>query len=270
MRPLRFFTDSFLAALVFFTRIPVKRRLPDTVLDISIAIRFLPLIGILTGIVSGGSFYLAQELIGNAMVAILLSTAAGILLTGAFHEDGLADSADGFGGGHSREKILAIMKDSAIGTYGMLTLLFVLLLKMSLLYQLYRTISVHSHSWLLFGLILCTAHALSRLACNYQHAFLQYARTDNSAKMRPASTLRSTASLILPTLLAFTPLIAIGAILDFRLIAVLIPIALAAFGTGRYYKRKLGGYTGDCLGATQQVTELVIYLFIAILWNFTL
>ena len=120
--------ELFLLALSFFTRIPVSKKLDYTEEKLSKSTKYFSLIGLIVGAFSMG-IYWSSSFVFSKEISILLSMVASVLMTGAFHEDGLADVCDGFGGGWSRERILSIMKDSRIGTFGFVGLLLVMLLK---------------------------------------------------------------------------------------------------------------------------------------------
>jgi adenosylcobinamide-GDP ribazoletransferase len=187
-------------------------------------------------------------------VAVGLSIGASVLLTGGFHEDGLADTADALGGAVSRERALEIMKDSRIGTYGALALVIVLGLKAAVLTAMLPALAVPA---------LLLAHTASRAAAVVLIRVLPYAGDVAHAKAKPLAQRVSGAGVAV----ALSSVLAVGAVL-----AALVPphgvlvatgLALLAVGTSwsiRWLRRHLGGYTGDTLGATQQITELLVLL----------
>ncbi|PWJ55040.1 adenosylcobinamide-GDP ribazoletransferase [Dyadobacter jejuensis] len=255
----------FLVALQFYTRIPVPAWVPYHPEDLSKATRFLPLVGWLVGIVTAG-VWLVLEPLTNGHVALLLAMSASVLLTGAFHEDGFADACDGFGGGWTRDKILLIMKDSRIGTYGSIGLLLLLALKFASLQLLSEKMGGDS---VLIVFNLLAAHSLSRLMAALLIFTLPYARETDDSKSKPVATAAGFSTISIALLLALLPLLGLcyfsGTLWG---MAVLSGLGLVTYGMGRYYKKWIGGYTGDCLGAVQQVTEVVFYLFISIVWKF--
>jgi adenosylcobinamide-GDP ribazoletransferase len=241
----------FFLALGYYTRLPCPpspdyRSLPE-------ASVFLPAIGWLVGGLSAAAFYLAG-LVWPQTTAAIAALIAGIFITGAFHEDGFADVCDGFGGGYGRQRILEIMKDSAIGVYGTLGLLLLLLLKISLL----GSMPSQSVPW-----ILLAGHSLSRLTPLLLMRRYRYAREETSkgaaAAYRPALF-----DLIFAAGLALIPFVWLPGLG----LAAILPVLIAALWLGRYFNRHIGGYTGDCLGACQQVSESVFYLSISALWTF--
>src|SRR6187551_2582742 len=125
----------FFTALMFYTRIPCPKNIDHNPDYLNKASRYFPLIGWIVGGICFGTYYLSS-LVFSVEIALILSIIAGILTTGAFHEDGFADVCDGFGGGWTKEKILLIMKDSAIGAYGAIGLVLLFLLKFQVLYNL--------------------------------------------------------------------------------------------------------------------------------------
>lgn len=241
--------QMFVLAVQFLTRVPIPAGNAYSPERFAASARHYPLVGVLIGCFSA-LVYLAGYMVWPALIAVLLSTAASMLLTGGFHEDGLADSFDGIGGGANRQRALEIMKDSRIGTFGMLAAVVVLALKISALTLLDATSVIY---------LLVAAHALSRLSSVVVIATSNYARHDGTGK--PISTGITLTGLLYAMLVGA----ACCALLFFRLSpevlgAALIGLLTAHVGIRLFFERKLGGYTGDCLGATQQVSEVGIYL----------
>jgi adenosylcobinamide-GDP ribazoletransferase len=190
------------------------------------------------------------------LVSAVLATIATVWLTGAFHEDGLADVCDGFGGGWTVEQTLEIMKDSRSGAYGVVGLSLALLLKVSLVAALPVAMA---------PAILVAAHAASRLMPVYAIAALPYVRADERSKTRPVSRGVSWAGGVAATVFGLAPLALVPTVVW----GALLPVGLGSLWLGRLYRRRLGGYTGDALGALQQVSELVFYLGAAALCTYT-
>ncbi|MGZ8200748.1 MAG: adenosylcobinamide-GDP ribazoletransferase [Methylosarcina sp.] len=241
----------FLLALSFYTRLPCPKSLDYRELPKSSA--FLPAIGWLVGGLSAAAFYLADRIWPQTTAAIV-AVITGIFLTGAFHEDGFADVCDGFGGGYGKQRILEIMKDSAIGVYGTLGLMLLLLLKISLLGSM-PSLAV---PW-----VLLAGHSLSRLMPLLLMRRYRYAREENS-KGGAASYRPSLADLFFAAGIALLPFFGLP---GFSLAAIL-PVLTASLWLGGYFNRHISGYTGDCLGACQQVAESVFYLSVSALWTF--
>ena len=255
----------YLLALQFFTRVPVTGRLAEWVgfspkmLRASAA--HFPGVGWLVGGVGAAVFVLAlQGLPGmaGALAAALLSMAATVLLTGAFHEDGLADVADGLGGASDRSRALEIMKDSRIGAYGAIALVLALGLKAALL----GSLAVQG-AQAVAAAIAC-AHVLSRLAPLFLIRWLPYVGDAGASKAKPLADAIGGGALLVGVLWSVP---AAGLLLltqgPARTIAVAVACALAALVMARMFRRRLQGFTGDGLGATQQVCELAIYLALA-------
>ena len=241
----------FFTALQFFTRLPVPRWVGFDPAWLNQASRYFPLVGVVVALITGAAYALAAWFL-PAPVAVVISTAVGIYATGAFHEDGFADMCDGFGGGMTPERVLEIMKDSRIGAYGAIGIICLLGLKLVTLSMLPPLATIGA---------LLLAHPLSRLMATALIWRLDYARAEGKAKplaqkMRSGEFLIAAISAALPAL----------AVMEIRwlppsaLIASAIAAAIAAFWLARKCVRRIGGYTGDCLGAVQQVTEVVIYL----------
>jgi adenosylcobinamide-GDP ribazoletransferase len=235
----------FFTALGYFTRVPVPRWVGYEPHYLNAAARYFPLVGLLVGALAA-LVYLGALRAFPPGVAVLLSMAATLLVTGAFHEDGLADCCDAFGGAYTREDVLRIMQDSRIGAFGAIALVIALALKWQTLAALppYRAAG-----------LMIAAHAASRTGAISYLATLDYVRAEGKAKpvaqrLRGASLLW-TALFGLPAL--FWP--------DWRFgCAALIMLGVLRFVLGRYFVRRIGGYTGDCLGFAQQIFELAIYL----------
>lgn len=241
----------FFIALQFFTRVPVPGWVGFDPAWLHHASRYFPLVGILVGAVAA-AVYLAAAALWPAPVAAILSTAAGIYLTGAFHEDGFADMCDGFGGGMTRERVMEIMKDSRIGTYGAVGAGLLVGLKIALLSLLAPAAAAAA---------LLVAHPLSRLAAAALIWKLEYARDEGKAK--PLAQDMSGAEFAIGAACAALPLAAAGVLgyLPWALLAASVAgAACAAVWLGRKFVARIGGYTGDCLGSVQQVSEVVIYL----------
>lgn len=237
----------FLSAVMFYTRIPVPKNLPysDEVLNRST--RYFPFIGWIVGGVGALVFY-GLQFVFPPELAILLSMIATIFVTGAFHEDGFADFCDGFGGGYTKKKILTIMKDSRIGTYGSVGLVGLLAAKF---------MGLHSIDIATVPLILIASHALSRLMPILVIYTSEYSRDDATSKSKPIGKKGKGIDFALAlffglAFLAFLPL-------TFSL-AILPVLVIATFVFKQYITRKIGGYTGDCLGALQQISEVLFYL----------
>ncbi|WP_438395700.1 adenosylcobinamide-GDP ribazoletransferase [Caballeronia sp. DA-9] len=235
----------FFTALGYFTRVPVPRWVGFEADYLNAAARYFPLIGVLIG-GFGAVVYLAALRVFPAGVAVLLSMAATLLITGAFHEDGLADCADAFGGAYTRDDTLRIMHDSRIGAFGAIALIVALALK----WQTLASMLPLRTSWMIVA-----AHAASRTFAISYLCTLDYVRAEGKAK--PVAQKMSAGAFMLAAVIGlpwlFWP--------DWRLGCVTI-VALGAmrFFIGRYFVRRIGGYTGDCLGFAQQLFELAIYL----------
>ena len=246
----------FLTAVQFFTRIPVPAWVGHSAQQLDQAARYLPLVGICVGVLAAAALWLAARVLPLSL-AVGLSMAVSILVTGAFHEDGLSDFADGMGGGHRREKILGIMKDSRVGAYGVIALVLVLLLKYQALLALYN---MHSLPFVCAALV--AAHAVSRLMAASIMMTQHYVRDDDSARAKPAAQALSHASFSIALLIGIATLdllFVAGAKTAAVFAAVAAAFLMRAYLAWRLQKR-LGGYTGDCLGAVQQLCELAFYL----------
>lgn len=237
----------FWHSLMFFTRIPVPKHIVYSEAYMHNSTAYLPLTGIIVGLFGALFFWLGNTYVDTTIAAII-STVATVWLTGAFHEDGFADLCDGFGGGYTKEKILLIMKDSRSGAYAVVGVALILMLKIAALSKL-GALSV---------IALPAGHALSRVPPIIIGYFYKYARIeDSSSKSKSTAKKLGKGYMLLALLSGMVPLV----LFDNMLYWIAVPIALAvAFLLGEWFKRRIGGYAGDCLGASQQITEVIVYL----------
>lgn len=255
----------FFTALQFYTRLPAPKWVRYRPEYLSLATGFLPLIGWIVGLVAGGTWALTGYLT-NPSIALLASMIISVLLTGAFHEDGFADVCDGFGGGWTRDKILEIMKDSRVGTYASVGLIMILGLKFALL-QAVESWSGGRISAVVA--VLVSAHAWSRLMPVFVIYLLPYAR-DHDSKAKPVAEKPPVSVLLTAIVFGISPLAVLALVLGQPLVCLVVPVtACVTFLMARYFQKWIGGYTGDCLGAIQQVSEVVFYLCLVVLWKFT-
>jgi adenosylcobinamide-GDP ribazoletransferase len=256
----------FLTAVLFYTRLPVGGWVDHHPHYLNQATRYLPAIGWLVGMIAAGTF-LATTGLFSASLGILFSMVASILVTGAFHEDGFADVCDGFGGGWTRERILEIMKDSRLGTYGVVGLILLLGVKFLALRQL---AGLSQEQPLVLALVFIIAHSLSRYTAATFIFTHPYVGLSQVSKIKPVAQAAGKYTFLGATVLASIPLLALVLLTRKPLfLLLLLPLYLIRWFLGRYFTKWLGGYTGDCLGATQQVGEVSVYLTIILLWKFT-
>jgi adenosylcobinamide-GDP ribazoletransferase len=251
----------FFIALQFFTRIPIPRWVGFEAEWLHHSARYFPAVGAFVGVVAALVFGTAQLFFGPT-VAALLGTVATVLLTGGFHEDGFADTCDGLGGHVSRERALEIMKDSRIGAYGAMGLVLILGLKVAVLSAL-GALSV----WSAMAALLI-AHTTSRTATVLMIAWLPYAGDEAHAKAKPLAQ-RARLSDVLVA--CATTLVVVGAVVLagshgvevgswHAAMTSLLAATLMLLWCTRWLKKRLGGVTGDTLGATQQLVEVAMLL----------
>jgi adenosylcobinamide-GDP ribazoletransferase len=249
--------QRLLLALQFLTRVPVHTAVFDAA-ELNRSARYFPAIGALVGS-AGALVFAAAALLWPLPVAVLLSMAATVWLTGGFHEDGLADTCDGLGGAVSRERALAIMKDSRIGSYGALGLVLMLGLKAALLNA--------QGSIMRTACAMVVAHAVSRAAPVALLALLRYAGDAEHAKAKPMAQQVQGADVVIALLSALAVVALLATTLGIApTLAALGAAALATAAMRRWLRRRLGGYTGDTLGATQQGVEAAVLLALAAAW----
>jgi adenosylcobinamide-GDP ribazoletransferase len=254
----------FFTALMFYTRIPCPKDVDHSPEYINKATRYFPLIGWIVGLISFG-VYLLSSILFTREIAIIASLLAGVLTTGAFHEDGLADVADGFGGGWTKEKILDIMKDSRVGAYGAISLVFLFGLKFFALNHLLSTICHTKH--LVVALLFISYHSLARLTAINIVFTSQYSRDDETSKAKPIAKEHGIKEIIGAYFFGLLPLIGL-CFFHKKLILTLLPLFLVYFFAKRYFTKWLNGYTGDCLGAVEQIAETTVLLAFITIWKY--
>lgn len=244
---------GFLAAVMMLTRLPLWRVVTIEKRYFADVLMYWPLVGYLTGGLTALTLW-GASLVMPWFPACVLAVAVRLLLTGAMHEDGLADFLDGFGGGTSKEKILAIMKDSHIGSYGTIGLIVYFLLYVSFLYSLDMPVA-----WAL----VVSADIFSKFCTSFMINTLPYARTEEESKTKVVYRHNTLFAYIPIVILVFLPFIAVK---DYWFLGALVLPVVTSLCLRMYMKKKIGGYTGDCCGASFLITELACYLGIVIIY----
>jgi adenosylcobinamide-GDP ribazoletransferase len=260
MKMIRYEVRVFFTALMFFTRIPCPPWVDHSAEYLNKASRYFSLVGIIVGVIAAGVHAFAVQLL-PIPVAVLLSLVASVLVTGAFHEDGFADVCDGFGGGWDKERILAIMKDSRVGAFGVLGLVLLLLTRFAVLCELAACMPLSR-----FMIAVVATHAISRATSAsiiFTHAYVQ---EDAVSKSKPLAQRMRSGELLLLLGIGIAPLIALK---ELRAFIVLLPLLITRWCMARWCVKWIGGYTGDVLGAVQQVSDVVCLITILALWNCT-
>ena len=245
--------DHLWAALILFTRLPFWRFRQPSKSAYTAAVEWWPLTGWLTAATMAATLYLGS-LILPYPVAVLLALAARLLVTGALHEDGLADFFDGFGGGGTdRRRILAIMKDSHIGTYGVIALTLYFTLLAAALFSLPRAVA---------PLAILAADPFSKMVTSQLILMMPYARTEDSSKIHVVYRKPSLTAGISLTVQGLLPLVLflvqLRGHVDWSLL--IFPPCLVMYFLYRLIWNRLRGYTGDCCGAVCLLVELAFYL----------
>lgn len=249
----------FLTAVMFFTRIPIPFKVPYSHEIMNKSQKYFPLIGYLVGGMAM-LVYWATSYLFTADIAIVLSMVSTVLLTGAFHEDGFTDVCDSFGGGYGKEKIMTIMKDSRIGAYGVIGIVLLLLLKFLALHN----IAELSTSFLL--VVMLNGHITSRFHAATTIYTHRYVRDTDDSKSKPMANQKlSYSSLLFSLILAIVPYILFD---NWLFIIAFFVSYIGKMYLTMYFKKHIGGYTGDCLGTIQQVCEVLFYLTTLTLWKF--
>lgn len=238
--------NLFLSAVAFMTRLPVPHKMQGVPDALSSAAVFFPLVGLL---VSAGAIILNHvfsRLVAHDVVIVIVLVFL-VVITGGLHEDALADAADGFGGGWGKDQILNIMRDSRVGSFGALAIAIALLARFVFLSNIPPQ---RFDSYLVASQVTCRWTALP-LAF-----FLPPDREQSGQGARVAGQI-TTFSLVTGTLLT---VVIVGVALGAKALWVVLAAVVITAASGAYYHRRIGGVTGDCLGATNQITEVAIYL----------
>jgi adenosylcobinamide-GDP ribazoletransferase len=236
--------EELLVAFQFLTRLPIPR-IPYEPDSLSRSTKFFPVVGLVIGLGASVIQHFLVPHLNRTLVALLILIFL-VLITGGLHEDGLADCADAFGGGWTREQVLTIMRDSRIGNFGALALVISVLARLLLL----SILPVNR-----FTAFVVSAHVLCRWTTLPLSYFLSAARENEGQGTRIAQKI-SSASLLIGSLLSLA--VVVYLLRREFWIPVLAAIVISAL-SGLYYFRRIGGITGDCFGATNQLTEIAIY-----------
>ena len=240
--------NLFYIALGFLTRIPVPNSVDYSQKKLNQASRYFPLVGWLVGLLVGFVFLVVSRILPNE-IAVLFSMLSGILLTGCFHEDGLADTCDGLGGGWGKQQKLKIMKDSRLGTYGATGLWFILTFKFYLLFKLSEQSSIQ------IFIAIIVAHPLSRTLSTSMIFLLPYVSDSEISKVKPLAESHQKIDLQISLAIGLASLILVSG----TVLWILIVLSVFLLFMRRLLLKQIQGFTGDTLGAIQQVSEILIY-----------
>lgn len=246
MTPIKAQFNLVFIALTFLTRVPAPVAIDYSQQNLNQASRYFPLIGFLIGAFTALLYWLFSQIL-PANVAILFSMIASFLITGGFHEDGLADTCDGLGGGFEVESKLSIMKDSRIGTYGALAIWSVLSLKFALLINLENVV-----------VALLVAHPLSRSVSTMMIPLLPYIQDADQSKSKPLAESQNNYDWIIALVIGLSSLVFVAELWWMLVLALTILVVVAR----QFLIKQIGGFTGDTLGAIQQISEILIYTVI--------
>jgi adenosylcobinamide-GDP ribazoletransferase len=240
---------DLLTALQFLTRIPVPARHFHTD-SLAQSVRFFPLVGLFIGLTAGALRLALAHIFDPGLTAALVLLFL-VMISGAFHEDGLADAADGFGGGWNPHQVLTIMRDSRIGSYGAIALVLSLLLRWLLLARLPGAS---------FLPVVVVAHVLCRwttLPLSYYLQAASAADVNSQGQGARVAQLTTRSALLTGSLLTLAIVLVAMRAAAWKPILAAVLVSLCS---GWYYRKRIGGITGDCFGATNQLTEIAVYL----------
>jgi adenosylcobinamide-GDP ribazoletransferase len=235
-----------LTAVQYFTRIRVPAWVGHAQEQLAGAVRYFPVVGLIVGASGAATLWLAAQVLPAPLPAIL-ATVVTVLMTGAIHEDGLADTCDGLGGGATRERALEIMKDPRIGAFGAIALILMLLLKISALSVM--------PVWTAMA-ALVSAHAFSRFCAVLVSFAGRYVGSAERSRAAPVVQRVTIGDVLIAAVFGLPALVLCG-----RAAIIAVVVALVLLGLlFRWCVQRIGGYTGDTLGAAQQITETGFYV----------
>ena len=243
--------NIFFVAVTVLTRLPVPRWVSFNSDYLGASSRYFPLVGLGVGVIVA-LVYTACLVVFTKELSILFSMVIGVLVTGAFHEDGFADSCDGFGAGGEKSQIITIMKDSRVGTYGVVGLVLLLAIKFFVLVS-YPIESI--------AFVMVLAHGVSRLVSVSFMYNCEYVQDDSLSKVNSLAD-KIGAKALLFSLVSVLPLflgLSVG-----QVIILVAGLLIFRYLAEAYLYKRIGGYTGDCLGAVQQLAEVLVYLLLFI------
>ncbi|MFT6926910.1 MAG: adenosylcobinamide-GDP ribazoletransferase [Psychromonas sp.] len=243
-------------ALSFFSRIPTPKKMIYSPRLLNQSNRYFSLVGLLLALLQGAFFLIFIQIL-PAPITLILMLAAGLILTGAFHEDGLADMADGIGGGLNIEQRLSIMKDSRVGTYGVVTLVTILALKYLLLLELAQKGYLYTDSHLFFLVCLTLGFSLSRAVAASLIINTAYVREKKSSKSTTLASAQKPQELFILLAVALLPAWYFS---FYEVLSLILLLFIFRQLFRAWLIDKIGGITGDCLGAAQQISEVIIYI----------
>ena len=244
--------DRLWAALIFFTRLPFWRIYQPPSDSYKAVVEFWPLAGWITGGAMAATLYFGSMILPWS-VTVIIAIVVRLLITGALHEDGLADFLDGFGCGGDRDRILAVMKDSHIGTYGVLGLI---------LYMMLLSCAVYSMGPLLAAITVLAADPFAKMITSQLVSMLPYARREEDAKNKTVYRRPSLAAGLSLTVQGLLPLALLFSRLGQQWYLVIILPPLVMYFLYLLILKKIHGYTGDCCGAVCLLVELAVYLVV--------
>jgi adenosylcobinamide-GDP ribazoletransferase len=249
-----FARDRFLQAFAFLTIFPVTSEShgPAAVALFAYA-RYFPIVGMVIGLLSGSIYYWASAIWSGILPAVV-AIATGLIATGALHEDGLADTADGFGGGWTREQRLMIMKDSRLGTFGVLALIFSLAVRICAVAMLTPSVGL---------LALFAVHAGARFTPVLILATQDYAGDRAMAKTAYSETRLAPQEVRYALISAVLAMLSIFFMRPWPTLFGIVLGGTMALALAIYSKKAIGGYSGDVLGAIEQVSEIGFLLGLA-------
>lgn len=249
----------FATALMFFTRIPVPFTIPYSSEIMNKSQKYFAWVGLIVGFINALVLYLST-LLFNLEIGIVLMMISNVLLTGAFHEDGFTDMCDSFGGGYGKEKIHTIMKDSRVGAYGTIGIILLFALK----FYSIQALGMSNPVGVL--LIVILGHTVSRFIAGTMIYTHEYVTDIDVSKSKPLANKPLDKMALLVGFVSV--LIVFALVQDWYLIFAFALAYVGKMYMGWYFKKHIGGYTGDCLGSVQQVCEVLFYLGTIIVWKF--
>lgn len=243
----------FWAAVSFYSRLPVPKHVDYSYSQHGEASKYLPVVGLIISTITALFFFATENFIHKS-ISLIFIFLLNALLSGLIHEDGLSDFLDGFGGGWNKEKILAIMKDSSVGAFGVSGLILLYGLKFALLLEIENN---------LIPIAIITSGVLSRSNAVSLMFDMNYARVEKSKSSGMVKRI-TIYELIFIIICGISPLMIIK---NYLVSLIVLCLLIFRFWVKAYMNKWIQGYTGDCLGFVQQLSELVIYFGLLTMYN---
>lgn len=249
--------SSFIAAVQFLTRLPVGRAAAPSVAALNRCALFFPLVGALIGLFTAAVLG-AGCWLWPMWLAVILALTAEACLTGAFHEDALADFFDAFGGGWTREDVLRILKDSRVGTYGAIALLLGVALRAAAMMAIVQQSGLEN--WTIWGSAIVASSAIGRWVIVLTLVGIRPVSQSDASLSRDIGARMGWRDLCYSSVLCLPAVAPFALLMPMQFLLAILLLVPAIWTLWRSIRRKLGGVTGDCLGCACYISQVLVLL----------